>query len=123
EVRNAADACTQAISSVQSDFSLSRPIYERVSAVDSTAADEGTQRFQEKLLLSFRLSGVDQDDATRVRIKQLNEEITATGQEFDNNIRDAVAYLELQSADQLTGLPEDYIAAHPAGEDDLIRIS
>jgi thimet oligopeptidase len=122
-VRNAADACTQAMSSVQSDFSLSRPIYDHVSAVDTSADDAGTQRFQEKLLLSFRLSGVDKDQATRQRIKALNEEITAVGQEFDNNIRDAVAYLELESADQLAGLPDDYIAAHPPGEDGLIRIS
>ncbi|HKX57467.1 MAG TPA: hypothetical protein VJN01_15260, partial [Xanthomonadales bacterium] len=122
-VRTAADACTQAMSGVQSDFSLSRPIYDQVSAVDTSAADANTQRFQEKLLLSFRLSGVDKDEATRARIKQLNEQITAVGQEFDNNIRDSVGYLELQSADQLAGLPEDYIAAHPPGEDGLIRIS
>jgi thimet oligopeptidase len=122
-VREAADACTQALSGVQSDFSLSRPIYDHITAVDTSAADAGTQRFQEKLLLSFRLSGVDKDAATRARIRELNEEITAVGQEFDNNIRDAVSYLELQSVDQLAGLPADYIAAHPPGEDGLIRIS
>ncbi len=122
-VRNAADACTRAMSRVQSDFSLSRPIYDHVSAVDTSAADAHTQRFQKKLLLSFRLAGVDKDEATRARIKQLNEEITATGQEFDNNIRDDVAYLELQSAEQLVGLPEDYVATHEPGEDGLIRIS
>jgi thimet oligopeptidase len=122
-VRKAADACTQAMSSVQSDFSLSRPIFDYVSAVDTSAADANTQRFQQKLLLSFRLSGVDKDEATRARIKQLNEEITAVGQEFDNNIRDSVGYLELQSADQLSGMPEDYIAAHQPGEDGLIRLS
>ncbi len=122
-VREAADACTQSMSSVQSDLSLSRPIYDQVSAVDNSAADAETQRFQEKLLLSFRLSGVDKDEATRVRIKQLNDEITAVGQEFDNNIRDAVAYLELDSADQLAGLPEDFIAAHAPAEDGKIRIS
>ncbi len=122
-LRTAADACTQAMSGVQSDFSLSRPIFDQLQAVDSTAADAETQRFLEKLLLSFRLSGVDKDETTRARIKQLNEEITAVGLEFDNNIRDAVAYLELQSAGQMAGLPEDYIAAHPPGEDGLIRIS
>src|SRR5690606_9260403 len=79
-VRKAADACTQAMSRVESDFSLSRPIFDHVSAVDTSAEDAATQRFQERLLLSFRLSGVDQDEATRSRIKALNEEITAVGQ-------------------------------------------
>jgi thimet oligopeptidase len=122
-IRAAADACTQALSGVQSDFSLSRPIYDQVKAVDLAAADADTRRFVEKMLLSFSLSGVDRDEATRARIRQLNEEITATGQQFDNNIRDAVAYLELDSAEQLAGLPDDYIAAHPPGEDGKIRIS
>ncbi len=122
-VREAGDTCTQAMSGVQSDFSLSRPIYDQVSALDVSSADADTQRFVTKMLLSFRLSGVDQDEATRARIRELNEEITAAGQQFDNNIRDAVAYLELESAEQLAGLPEDYIAAHPPGEDGKIRIS
>lgn len=122
-VREAADACSQSMSGVLSDFSLSRPIFDRVSQLDTSAADAGTQRFQEKLLLTFRLSGVDQDEATRARIRELNEEITAVGQTFDNNIRDAVFYMELDSVDQLAGMPEDYIAAHPPGEDGKIRIS
>jgi len=122
-LRTAADACTQALTGVYSDFSLSRLIFDQLQAIDINAVDAATRRFLEKLLLSFRLSGVDKDEAIRARIKQLNDEITAVGQEFDNNIRDAVAYLELQSAGQLAGLPEDYIAAHPPGEDGMIRIS
>ncbi len=122
-VREAADACTQALSGVQSDYSLSRPIYDRISAIEVAPSDAQTQRFLEKMLLSFRLSGVDKDDATRARIRELNEEITAVGQKFDNNIRDDVAYLELESVEQLAGMPDDYIAAHPPGDDGLIRIS
>lgn len=122
-VRQAGDECSQTLSSVFSDYSLSRPIYERMSQIDLAAADADTQRYVEKLLLAFRLSGVDKDEATRDRIKALNEEITVVGQDFDNNIRDSVLYLELDSVDQLAGLPQDYIDAHQPGEDGKIRIS
>ena len=122
-VRKAADDCSQSLTSVFSDYSLSRPLYERVSQVELATADADTQRFVEKQLKAFHLSGVDKDDATRARIKALNEELTVVGQEFDNNIRDSVLYLELDSADQLAGLPQDYIDAHPPGEYGKIRIS
>jgi len=122
-VREAGDACGQAMSKVHSDFGLSRPVFERVSRVDLSAADADTQRFVEKLLLEYRLAGVDKDDATRARIKELNEEITAVGQEFDGNIRDSVLYLELDSVEQLAGLPQDYIDAHQPDENGTIRIS
>ncbi|MCW8871431.1 MAG: M3 family metallopeptidase, partial [Xanthomonadales bacterium] len=122
-VRDAGDACNQALTPVISDYSLSRPIYERVAAVELVAADADTRRFVDKQLQAFRLAGVDRDDATRARIKELNDEITRVGQAFDRNINDAVAYLELDSVDQLAGLPQDYIDAHPPGEDGKIRIS
>jgi thimet oligopeptidase len=122
-VRDAGDACSQALTPVLSDYSLSRPIYERVAAVDLSGADADTRRFVEKQLQDFRLAGVDRDDATRARIKELQEEITRVGQQFDRNINDAIGYLELDSAEQLAGLPQDYIDAHPLGEDGKIRIS
>jgi thimet oligopeptidase len=122
-VRDAGDACGQALTSKYSDLTLSRQIYQHVSQADLNGADAGMRRFVEKLLLTFRLSGVDKDEQTRARVKELNEEIVAVGQEFDRNIVDDVRYLELESVDQLAGLPEDYIAAHQPDEDGVIRIS
>lgn len=123
EVRSAADACSQSLSPIFSGISLSRPIYDRISAVDLTGADADTRRSHEKLELTFRLSGVDKDEATRERIKKLNDEIFAIGQEFDRNIREAMKTMELDSAEQLAGLPQDYIDAHPPGDDGKIRIT
>ena len=71
-VRKAADDCSQSLTSVFSDYSLSRPLYERVSQVELATADADTQRFVEKQLKAFHLSGVDKDVATRARIKALN---------------------------------------------------
>ncbi|MDX1381907.1 MAG: M3 family metallopeptidase, partial [Xanthomonadales bacterium] len=123
EVRSAAEACTQSLASIGTDVSLSRPIYEAVSGLDPSAMDADTRFAVDKLLLGFRLAGVDKDEATRERIRQLNAELVEIGQTWDRNIREDVRYLELDSADDLAGLPQDYIDAHPPGEDGVIRIS
>jgi len=122
-VRDAGDACGQALTTVYSDLTLSRPIYDALSAMDLSAEDADVQRFVEKLLLTFRLSGVDKDAETRAKVKELNDAIVAIGQEFDRNIADDVRYLELDSVDSLAGLPEDYIAAHQPDDAGIIRVS
>jgi len=123
DVRNAGDECSLLMMGLQTEIQLSRPVYEAVAKIDATDADAATQFSLQKLLLSFQLEGVDKDEATRNRIRDLKEEITAIGQEFDKNIRDDTRYLELGSVDDLAGLPEDYIAAHPPNEDGKIVIS
>ncbi|MDX1459941.1 MAG: M3 family metallopeptidase [Xanthomonadales bacterium] len=122
-VRSAAETCTQSLSSIGTDIGLSRPIFEAVNRLDTSAMDEDTRFAVEKLLLGFRLSGVDKDEATRERIRALNAELVTIGQEWDRNIREDVRFLELDSVEDLAGLPQDYIDAHPPGEDGKIRIS
>lgn len=122
-VRTAGDECSVLLTGLGTDMSLSRPLYEAVAKIDTTGADDATKFSIEKLLLSFRLSGVDKDDATRERIRELSEELTIIGQEWDNNIRGDTRYLELDSVEDLAGLPEDYIASHQPNEDGKILIS
>ena len=123
ELRTAGEACAQLLSDIGTDLSLSRPIYEAVSQLDVSNEEQATQHSIEKALLGFRLSGVDKDEATRQRIRELNSELVSIGQAFDRNIRDDVRTLELDSVDDLAGLPQDYIDAHPPGEDGKIRIT
>lgn len=123
DLRSAGEACAQLLSKVATDMSLSRPLYDAVSRLDVADADDVTRHSVKKLLLSFQLAGVDKDDATRGRIRELNDNIVAIGQEFDRNIREDVRYLELESVDDLAGLPDDYIAAHQPNEDGKIVIS
>lgn len=123
ELRTAGDECAQLLTKVSTDMSLSRPLYDGVSKLDLQGASEETRFSVEKTLLSFRLAGVDKDEETRDRIRQLNDEIVAVGQEFDRNIREDVRYIELDSADDLAGLPEDYIAAHQPNDENKIRVT
>lgn len=123
EIRAASEACDLKLQALGSEMSLSRPIYDHVSAIDLSEADAETRFSVEKTLQGLRLSGVDKDEATREKIRELNDRIAAVGQEFDRNIRDAVGYLELDSVDDLAGMPEDYIAAHPPNDEGKILIS
>lgn len=123
ELRSAGEACEQLMAKVDTDMGLSRPLYEAISKIDLEDADDATRFSVEKLLLSFRLAGVDRSEEARERIRALNDEILAVGQEFDRNIREDVRYLELDSIDDLAGLPEDYVAAHQPNEDGKIMVS
>ena len=107
ELRSAGEQCQQLLTKVGTDMSLSRPLYDGVSRIDLDGVDDTTRFSIEKTLLTFRLSGVDRDEVARERIRELNDEIVAVGQEFDRNIREDVRYLELASVDDLAGLPED----------------
>jgi Zn-dependent oligopeptidase len=94
------------------DLSLNRDVYDALQAVDVSGADADTRFFVERTLRDFRLAGVDRDEATRKRIAALNDSIVAIGQEFERNIRDDSRSIEV-SPEELDGLPEDYIRAHP----------
>ena len=122
-VRAAGDACEQLLTRVVTDMSLSRPLYDMASRMDLADANEETKFSVQKLLLSFRLAGVDRSDEARERIRALNDEILELGQEFERNIRDDVRYLELDSVADLAGLPEDYIEAHQPDDAGKVRVS
>lgn len=123
DLRASAEEAIQAYSKLGTELSLSRPIYDAVAAVDISRTDEETKRLVEVTLQDFRLSGVDKDPETRAKIRELQDEIIKTGQDFERNIREDVRIMQLSSIDELAGLPQDYIDAHQPGEDGKITIT
>src|SRR5690606_25313163 len=85
-LREAAQNCQQRFVALLGDISLSRPLYNHLARLDLESLDALDRRFVEKMLRDFRRSGVDKEDATRARIKQLIEEINKIGQTFGKNI-------------------------------------
>ncbi|HET9230892.1 MAG TPA: M3 family metallopeptidase [Vitreimonas sp.] len=123
EIRAAAEACQQRLSNFFTEVGLSRPIYDRLDAIDASAADADTRFALTRALEDYRRAGVDRDDATRARITALQNEITEISLAFARNIREDVDEVTFRSVDDLDGLPADYIAAHQPGADGLIRIN
>ncbi|WP_311267383.1 M3 family metallopeptidase [Sphingobium sp. WCS2017Hpa-17] len=122
KIRAAAEACVQKLASLVTDVSLSRPIYDRLSAIPTKGLDTKTAYALNKQLVSYRLAGVDKDAATRAKVTQLQKEIVETGLLFAKNIRDDKGDIVLKP-EELKGLPQDYIDAHKPGTDGLVHIS
>jgi len=116
-IRDAARTVEQEVSAFVTDLNLNRPLYDALASVDVTGADADTQRFHAQTMRDFRRAGVDQDEPTRARIKQINEELTKLGQQFSKTLAEDVRAIVVDDAARLAGLPEDWIAQHktPAG--------
>ena len=123
DYRAAAEKLGQKISAFATDISLNRAIFDALVAMDLTDADAETKFYVEKLLREFRLAGVDKDDATRKKIKSLNDELVLIGQEFSRNIREDKDKIFADSVAELDGLPQDYIDSHKPGPDGKIAIT
>jgi thimet oligopeptidase len=123
KLREAAEKATQQVSAFYTELSLNRGVYDALSALDASQADAETRYYVQRELRDFRLAGVDKDDATRKRIKELRDELVLIGQEFDRNIRGDVRTVSVNSAAELEGLPADYVANHKADASGKITLT
>lgn len=123
EVRDAADKGSQNVAKFATALSLNRDLYDAIQSVDVSKADAETKRIVYLTLRNFRRSGVDRDDKTRERVKQLQDDIVKIGQQFDRNIAEDVRHIKLDSPSDLAGLPDDYIRDHTPGDDGKITIT
>src|ERR1039458_7575931 len=72
-VRDQAQMEAQRVSMAGSALSLNRAVYDALAAIDLTGADPATKHYVERTLLSYRLSGVDKDQATRDHLHALHD--------------------------------------------------
>jgi thimet oligopeptidase len=77
----------------------------------------------ERTLLEYRLAGVDKDSATRAEIKKMQDHITEQALKFGRNVQEHPNHIALHDKSELAGLPDDFIAGHPAGADGTITLS
>lgn len=112
DFRSNAEKISQKVSAFSTDLSLNRQVYDALSAIDISSADAETKYYVEKTLRNFRLAGVDKDEATRTKVKELNKELVLIGQEFARNIREDKDKVLVNGVAELEGLPQDYIDSH-----------
>jgi thimet oligopeptidase len=121
--RDSATTMVSKASAVQVALALNRDVYQALSGLDVSKSDAATQYYVKRYLLEFRLAGVDKDDATRVQLKKLNDDLTNQQSEFDRNISDDQKKVEVSDAKELDGLPQDYLDHHKPGADGKIIIT
>ena len=89
ELRDKAQALTQKASAAATALNLNPAVYKALSAVPQPA-DPGVRHYLERTLLEYRLAGVDRDEATRAKIKALQDQITERGLAFERTVHDDV---------------------------------
>ena len=109
--REAAQVCEQEASQLLTDITLDKEMYNVLASLDGSKLDGAGSYFLRTSLRDYHRSGVDRDDATRAKIRELQDELVKIGQEFEQNIPEDVRKLQLDPS-QLDGLPEDFKQAH-----------
>jgi thimet oligopeptidase len=107
DFRDRATAMTRKVSDAANALSVNQAVYKALAALKLDGADPATRYYVQRQLLKFRLSGVDRDDATRAKLRRLNAELTEEGSAFERNIADGKKTVEIDSASELDGLPQD----------------
>ena len=121
--RDAATAMTSKVGAAAAALGLNQGVYRALAAIDLSGADPATRYYVQRQLLEFRLAGVDKDDATRARLKALQDKLVDLQSAFDRNISDDQRNVTVDSIAELDGLPKDYLEAHQPGADGKIKIS
>ena len=116
-VRDAAQELSQTVSAAGVALSLNQAVYRALEAVDASAEDAATRYYLERTLLSYRLSGVDRDEATREKVRALSERITELSMSFSRTVQDDVRKIAVDDPNELLGLPADYLVRHGVREE------
>jgi len=121
-VRDVAERAEQDAMRLLTELSLNRALYDVFTGLDRTDLDAQAGRLLDKVLETFTRSGVDRDDQTRARVAAIKERVTEIDQEFGRNIRDDVRTVRV-TPDRLAGMPDDWLAAHPADDEGLVTVT
>ena len=121
-VRDRAESAAQQAAALGNEVRQDRRIYDALSGVDAGTLDDAAARALEMSLRDFRRAGVDRDETTRERLRELADRDKELSQAFERNVSEDVRELRLRP-EQLDGLPDDYVAAHPVGDDGLVTIT
>jgi thimet oligopeptidase len=120
--RDHATAMSTKASGTQAALSLNREVYQALASLDVSKSDPATRYYIQRQLLEFRLAGVGKDDATRAKLKRLQDQLTGDESKFGRNISDDTASIEVADVSELEGLPQDYIDKHQPAADGKIHI-
>ncbi|KSU56461.1 M3 family metallopeptidase [Microbacterium enclense] len=121
-VRDAAEKQAQAVDAVQSRRLLDRALWNVFADADPTGLEPDERRFLDHVRRDFRRGGVDLADAERERVRELTERDTELSLAFSRHIRDGRREIRVP-ADALDGLPDDFVADHPADAEGMVTLT
>ncbi|MGZ4957972.1 MAG: oligopeptidase A [Methylomonas sp.] len=124
-MRDAYNACLGKLSEYSTEVGQNRALYEAYQAIHDSPEFAGLDRAQQKIITNalrdFHLSGVDLPADKQVRYKDISQQLSKLGSQYEENLLDATnAWSKLlTNVDDLAGLPESALAqAKQAAEAD-----
>jgi thimet oligopeptidase len=121
-VRDQAQLEAQRVAMAGSALSLNRGVYDALAAMNVDACNPATRHYVERTLLSYRLAGVDKDEATRAHLQSLHEKTTRSALDFSRNIQEGGKTVTA-TPEELAGLPADYVARHQPDAEGKVTIT
>ena len=115
-MRDTAQAQLQNVAQAGVALGLNREVYQALSEL-ALPGDAATRHYLERTLLGYRLAGVDRDDATRERLRSLQDRATMLGLSFGRNVQESVGEVVVDSPEDLAGLPADFLENHKPKSD------
>jgi len=122
ELRDKAQALTQKIAGVSTELGLNQGVYQALGAVPLPKADAATRHYLARSLLQYRLAGVNKDEATRARLRALQDKITELSLAFGRNVQEGQLKVTATVA-ELAGLPADYIERHKPDASGVVTLT
>ncbi len=122
EIRHLAEGQVQELDALQAGRLLDRDLWRAFADADADGLGDEERRLLDRIRRDFRRGGVDLDDAARERVRQLTERDTELSLTFSRNIREGRREIRVP-VDALAGLPQDFVAEHPADDDGLVTLS
>jgi thimet oligopeptidase len=123
DIRDKGQALVQVIAAEQAALGLNQEAYKALAAVDMSSADAATKHYMDRTLLEYRLGGVDKDQATRDKVKKLQDQLTEISLKFGRNVQDDVRKIPVKDMAELDGLPADYVARHKPAADGTVTLT
>jgi len=121
-VRAAAEEAVQKLEALSSSRLLDPDLFAALAAFEGAELDAEQERLLAHTLRDFRRGGVALAEADRQRVRELTDRDTELSLSFARNIREGRREVRVRPAD-LAGLPQDFIDAHPAGDDGLVVLT
>ena len=78
-VRSRGELAMQDVTKLSTELSLDRELYDLFAQVTEDGLDPQAIRLLHKTLRDFRRSGVDKDETTRDRVREINDRLTVVG--------------------------------------------
>lgn len=123
-VRDRAKGCEPKVDKLETslwlDATLARVVKRYAAKKEPLAGPRA--RLLAHTLRDFRRNGLELDAKGQARVRELNEEMTKLGQDFDTNLAASHLFVDATPA-QLDGLPKEWLASHKPEADGKVRVS